>query len=177
MGLKDETKGEVADHVSIMHGFNNSDVVKHVLFSLIHVATNKTSNDYAWSTLKKLLRELEGEYSFLKYIEIGHIDYLNYTIDDIKIAQHLNKVETRELGKSIQDLIDLYKKYLGKKAGYFFISEFKTYLGEDYHSIIKNMGVDLRLIELQNEIKGLDSREYKIKEDGNSNIAYIEKNF
>ncbi|RLF34754.1 MAG: hypothetical protein DRM99_05965 [Thermoplasmata archaeon] len=175
MGLKDEIKEETIEHVSTMHRFNNSDVVRHVLFSLINVATNKTSDDYAWSTLKKLLKELEREYSFLKYIEIKHIDYLKYTMDDINIAQQLNQIQVKELGKSIQDLIDLYKKYLGKKAGYFFIKEFKTYLGEEYHSVIKNMGVDLRLIELQNEIKGLDAHGYKIKEDSSSNIAYVEK--
>jgi len=173
MGLKDEIKEETIEQT--MHRFNNSDIVKHVLFSLIHVATTKTSNDYAWSTLKKLLKELEVEYNFLKYIEIAHIDYLSYTIEDIKIMQQFNQVENEELGRSIQDLIDLYKKYLGKKAGYFFIKEFKTCLGEEYHSAIKNMGVDLRLIELQNEIKDLDTQGYKIKEDTSSNIAYVEK--
>jgi hypothetical protein len=37
------------------------------------------------------------------------------------------------------------------------------------------MGVDLRLVELQNELYGVDTDKYKIKDDINSNIAYVEK--
>lgn len=68
-----------------------------------------------------------------------------------------------------------YSMNFGKKAGYFFIREFKEDLGERYHSFIKNMGVDLRLIELQNEVYGIDSSKYTIKEDSSSNIAYVKK--
>jgi len=116
--------------------------------------------------------ELKNDYDFLKYVQIGELENLDNNIDDINIISHMNTIEKKELGKSIQDLVDLYKKYLGNKAGYFFISEFKENLGERYHSIIKSIGVDLRLIDLQNEIYSI---EYKIKDDGSSNIAFVEK--
>jgi len=157
------------------HKIENSDVIKHALFSLINVATPKTSDDYAWSTLKKLLKELIDNYDFLKYIQIGELGSLNNNIGDITALSEINAIEPKEVGRAIQDLIDLYKKYLGKKAGYFFITEFKDDLGSRYHSIIKSMGVDLRLIELQNELYGLDSSKYKIRDDGSANIAYIKK--
>ncbi len=153
----------------------NSEVIKHTLISLIIVASSKTSNDYAWAVIKKLLRELKTNYSFLRFIEIGDISVLNYSIEDISVSSDFDKVKPKQVGMAIQDLIDLFKKYLGTKAGYFFIEEFKNVLGEKYHDIIKKMGVDLRLIELQKELFGLEIKDYKIRESYGSNIAFVEK--
>jgi len=153
----------------------NSEVIKHTLISLIIVASSKTSNDYAWAVIKKLLRELKTNYSFLRFIEIGDISSLNYSIEDISVSYDFDKVKSKQVGMSIQNLIDLFKKYLGTKAGYFFIEEFKNVLGEKYHDIIKKMDVDLRLIELQNELFGLEIKDYKIRESYGSNIAFVEK--
>lgn len=154
---------------------NNSDIVEKTLMSLIKVATSKTSDDYAWSAIKNLLKELKSRFSFLKNIKIGKLESLKYTVEDINISEEIDYVDPKEIGKALQNLIDLLKKRLGKKAGYFFLDEFKQTLGERYHSIIKNIGVDLRLIDLQNQLKELDSEQYKIKDDHNSNIAFIEK--
>jgi hypothetical protein len=153
----------------------NSDVLKHTLMSLIIVATSKTSDDYAWTSAKKLLGELKGKYSFLGSIKIGNISKINYVIDDICIDSNFDKIKPMDVGMAIQDIIDLLKKYLGKKAGYFFIQEFKEVLGEEYYQIIKRMGVDLRLVELQNEMSGIKIDEYRIKDSGSSNIAFVEK--
>jgi len=158
-----------------MNKVENSDIVRRTIFSLVNVASNKTSNDYAWSSIKKLLNELKSNYSFLEYVKIGELDELNNTKEDIIIMSKMNFIEPKDLGRAIQDLVDLYKKYLGKKAGYFFISEFKDVLGDEYHTIIKNIGVDLRIIDLQNEMHGIEYKKYKIKDDSSSNIAYLEK--
>lgn len=158
-----------------IYKIDNKHVVKRTLMSLIYVATTKTSDDYAWSSIKKLMNELKDTYDFLKYVQIKDIKQLRYTIDDIIIEPNLNNIGPKDLGKAIQDIIDLLKKYLGKKAGYFFIQEFRKVLGEEYHKIIKSMGVDLRLVELQDELYGVDTGKYKIKDDSNSNIAFVEK--
>ena len=171
----EETKRLTQTDSDKIYKLDNAHVIKRTLMSLIYVATTKTSDDYAWSSIKKLMNELRGTYDFLKYIQIKDIKHLRYKIDDINIQSNLNNIEPMELGKAIQDIIDLLKKYLGKKAGYFFIQEFREVLGEEYHKIIKSMGVDLRLVELQDELYGVDTGKYKIKDDSNSNIAYVEK--
>jgi len=153
----------------------NSDILKNTLMSLIKVASSKTSDDYAWSSIKKLLNELKTKYNFLVFVKIGEINKLNYNIKDISVNYKFEKIESLELGRAIQDIIDLLKKYLGAKAGYFFIQEFKSVLGEKYYTIIKDMGVDLRLVQLQNEFSGIDTKTFKIKDSGNSNIAFVEK--
>lgn len=153
----------------------NSEVIKRTLISLIIVASSKTSDDYAWAAIKKLLRELKAKYVFLNFIEIDDISVINYSIEDISISSEFDKIKPEQIGMAIQDLIDLLKKYLGTKAGYFFIEEFKKVLGEKYHDLIKKMGVDLRLIELQKELSGLEIKGYKIRESSSSNIAFVEK--
>ncbi len=153
----------------------NSEVIKRTLFSLISVARSKTSKDYAWSITKRLLTELKTDYDFLKYIRVNEIEKLADTIDDITVKSDFNNVEPKKIGDAIQNIVDVFKTRMGKKAGFFFLTEFKNTLGDEYHSIIKKMGVDLRLIDLQNKIYGLDDGKYKIKDEYDSNIGYLEK--
>ena len=97
------------------------------------------------------------------------------TIDDITVKSDFNNVEPKKIGDAIQNIVDVFKTRMGKKAGFFFLTEFKNALGDEYYSIIKKMGVDLRLIDLQNEIYGLDDGKYKIKDEYDSNIGYLAK--
>lgn len=152
-----------------------SDVIKHTLYSLIVVARPKSSKDYAWSIIKRLLAELKKDYDFLKFIHIGEIENLEDNIDDINVVSDFNDVEPKRIGQAIQNIIDIFKTRMGNKAGYFFLTEFKETLGYTYYFIISDMGVDLRLIDLQKTIYGWDSQKHKIKEKFDSNIAYIEK--
>ncbi len=159
------------------YGLNmtNLEIIQHTLISLIIVASSKTSNDYAWAIIKKLLRELRINYSFLRFIKIGDISSLNYSIEDISVSSDFEKVNPKELGIAIQALIDLFKNYLDTKAGYFFIEAFKNVLGEKYYDTLKKMDVDLRLIELKKELYDLEINDYKLRESKDSNIAFVEK--
>ena len=154
----------------------NSDIMKHTLASLINVASNKTSVDYARSSVKKLLLGLEENYDFLEYVNIKTFEQNDNNIDAINILSDMDIVRPKQVGKAIQDLIDMLKSHLGKKAGYFFIKEFRDDLGGEYHMHIRNIGVNLRIAELQDELGKIDVNQYKIKEEDKINIAFIEKN-
>ena len=147
-----------------------------IIFSLVNVTADKTTEDYAWSIVKNLLKELEGTYEFLRFIKIDDLENLENTIDDITVLSDIEHIDPMDLGKAIQNIIDVFRMRMGSNAGYFFIQEFKNDLGDDYYLIIKKMGVDLRLTGLQNEMAGFDSGNYKIKDDRSSNIAFIERN-
>lgn len=153
----------------------NSDVVRQTLFSLVCVASPKTSDDYAWAIVKRLVGELNSSYDFLKYVKITDLENIQNTINDINISSDINSVDPSEVGMAIQEMVDFFKMRMGAKAGYTFIKEFKDSLGDEYHTKIKKMGVDLRLIDLQNELSGIDSSSYKIRDHNSSNIAFIEK--
>jgi hypothetical protein len=154
---------------------NNSDVLKHVIISLVNVSRTKTSSDYAWAIIKDLIKELKNDYSFLQFISITEINRLNDNIDDIEISNQINSVEPKDIGKAIQNFVDYYKTRMGKKAGYFFIQEFKDDLGLSFFTYLKEIGVDLRLIELKEDLHGMVSQEFKIKDDASTNIGFIER--
>jgi len=153
----------------------NSDIMKHTLASLLNVASNKTSIDYARSSVKTLLRDLEGNYDFLRYVNIKTLKQIENNIDAINVRSDMDCVRPKEVGKAIQDLIDVLKSHLGKKAGYFFIKEFRDDLGDEYHMYIKDLGVNLRIAELQEELGKIDVDQYKIKENNEVNVAFVEK--
>jgi hypothetical protein len=154
---------------------SQSEVLKQTIISLFDVASTKTSQQYAWTTIKNLLRDLERYYVFLKYVHMKDIQHLTHTIDDITVISKVNMVEPTHLGKAIQHIIDIFKRHLGTKAGYYFMQEFRYSLGELYHTKIRDLGVDLRLAELQEELGELHIGQYKIKDDDATNIAFIEK--
>jgi len=153
----------------------NSDIMKHILASLLNVASNKTSIDYARSSVKNLLKDLEGNYDFLKFVNIKILAQIENNMDAINVKSDMDNVRPKNVGKAIQDLINVLKKHLGMKAGYFFIKEFRDDLGDEYHSYIRDMGVNLKIAELQEELGKIDVDQYKIKEDNKANIAFIEK--
>ena len=158
-----------------IHFIENSDIMKHTLTSLLNVASSKTSVDYARSSLKNLLTNLEGNYDFLKYVDIKTLKQIEGNINAINVKEDMDCVRPKEVGKAIQELIDVLKIHLGEKAGYFFIKEFREELGDEYHTYIRDLGVNLRIAELQDEIGKIDVEQYKIKEDSEVNIAFIEK--
>jgi len=153
----------------------NSDIMKHTLASLLNIAGSKTSVNYARSSVKNLLRDLEGNYDFLKYVNIKTLKQIENNKDAINVESNMDDIQPKEIGKAIQELINVLKFHLGKKAGYFFIKEFRDDLGDEYHTYIRDLGVNLRLAELQEELGKIDIEQYEIKEDSKANIAFIEK--
>lgn len=167
MGQKTTKKQQIA---------KNSDIIKHTLFSLITVSQSKTSDDYAWAIIKKILTELKPQFDFLKYIHIEELNKIGNNMEDINIQPDFENIEQKQIGQAIQEIVDTFKTKMGKQAGYFFFEEFKDKLGDKYQTELKKIGVDLRLMDLQSNVYGFQSStNYKIKDDQSSNIAFIEK--
>ena len=148
--------------------------------TLVVLPTGLGKTIIALILVAKKLRKEKDKILFLaptKPLVTQHAQFLKQflTIDDINILSDFNDVEPKQIGEAIQNIVDIFKTRMGNKAGYFFLAEFKEVLGEEYHSIIKEMGVDLRLIDLQKQIYGLDTGKYKIKDEFDSNIAFLEK--
>jgi len=171
----EEIKEKLEKKIKIIRQIHNSDIIKHVIFSLVKVATVKTSEDYAWSIVKNLLRDLESDFDFLKFVYIDDLENLENNTDDIVVITDVDEIDPKKIGNAIQKIIDIFKEKMGSKAGFFFLREFEKILGEEYTNEIKKIGVDLRLIDLQKQIYGMGDSQYKIKNTSDSNIAFIEK--
>ena len=92
--MKDEETMQPFRKVVGLHRIENSVVMKHTLASLVHVASTKTSEEYARSSVKNVLKELEENYGFLRYIEMKDVKYLENTYDlsslDFLITRYRN---------------------------------------------------------------------------------------
>ena len=94
-------------------------------------------------TLKRVVKDVKKMEYYQTKLDIVHVD--PYVV---------NNINQEKIGQAIQLFADELKKYLGQKAGYHLLREFRDDLGMDYYSVIKNMGTNLRLKELQDELYG-----------------------
>jgi len=135
----------------------NSEIIRKVLNTLVSISSRKTTEGYAVSIMDTLIKRLEGTYEFLKHVEVSDTRFLE---DDatISVMSDIDSVQPTEIGKAIHDIIVTMNESLGKDAGHFFVKEISRNIGDDYHSTIKDMGVDLGLMQLEHEVNELEKR-------------------
>lgn len=135
----------------------NSDVIRHVLRTLVNISGRKTTEGHAVSIMDSLIKELEEEYDFLKHVEIRDTRFLE---DDypISVMSDVDFISHDEVGKAIHDIIISMNKTLGKNAGHFLIKELSRNIGDNYRSIMEDMGIDLGLMQLEHEVTELENR-------------------
>ena len=133
-----------------------SDVMKSVLKILISISSRKTDLPYAVMTMDDLIKRLETKYNFLKHVQINDDVYKEETTEVISVMSDINAVPPTELGKALHAIIDSVNRSLGENAGHFFIKEIRNTLSDEYLTVIKNMGIDLGIMQLESEITRLE---------------------
>jgi hypothetical protein len=133
-----------------------SDLMKSILKTLISISSRKTDLPYAVMTIEDLIKRLETKFTFLKNIQIHDDVYSETTGDVISVMSDINKVPPTELGKALHSIIDSMNRSLGENAGHFFIKEIRNTLNDDYLKLMRDMGVDLGLMQLESEITRLE---------------------
>jgi hypothetical protein len=145
-----------------MPQIDNKDILGCILRSTINVIGRRTSISYANIFISKTIRELTEKYSFFRYIEIKDSQY-SETVEPVNIDSNVNDVEMKEIGKATNDFMISITKTMGKNAGYYFIREIKETIPFDYETIIKKIGVDLDLIQLQFVTETKEKFKFKIE--------------
>jgi len=133
-----------------------SDIMKNVLKTLISISSRKTDLPYTILTMDELMKRLETQYRFLKHIQINDDFYSEQTGDIISVMSDINTVPPTELGKALHSIIDSMNRSLGENAGHFFIKEIRNRLSDEYLISMRDMGVDLGLMQLESEIYRLE---------------------
>lgn len=134
-----------------MPKLKTSDVVRNLLTTLINISSRKTDTGRAITTMDSLIKQLETRYDFLKNVEIKDTRYVEDE-NPVSVMSDIDAVVPSEIGKAVHEIITTMNRSLGKSAGIFFIKEIQSSLGEDYEASIKDMGVDLSLMQLEREI-------------------------
>ncbi|MEF8879785.1 MAG: hypothetical protein V5A64_05280 [Candidatus Thermoplasmatota archaeon] len=133
----------------------NSDVIKKVLTTLINVSGRKTSEAQAFTMMDSLLKKLGSRYNFLRDVEVKDTRFIE-EVDPVSVMSDLDTISNDEVGKALYDIICLTDKNLGKNAGYFFIKEISRNIEEDYKTTMKNMGLDLSIMQLEREVNEME---------------------
>ena len=140
-----------------MPQLENSDVVKHVLQTLISISSRKTTSVQAISTLYESVNKLKEKYSFLKHVEIKDTTFLELE-DPVTVMSDIDGVGSNKIGRALYDIIKTMNSNLGKDAGYFFIKELRNRMEDDYISTIEEMGLDLGLMQLEFEVNEMTKK-------------------
>ena len=140
-----------------MSQVDNSEVVRHILQTLIDISSRKTTKVEAISTMFDSIKKLQLKYDFLKHIEIKDTRFLE-TEDPVTVMSDLNGVNLNEVGKALYDIIKTINKNLGRGAGYFFIKELKSNIGDSYFEKIEEMGLDFGVMQLEFEVNEMTKK-------------------
>ena len=140
-----------------MSHIENSEVVRHILQTLINISSRKTTKVQAISTMFESIKKLQSKYDFLKHIEIKDTRFLE-TEDPVTVMSDINGVKLDDVGKALYDIIKTINTNLGRGAGYFFIKELKNNIAENYYSRIEEMGLDFGVMQLEFEVNEMTKK-------------------
>jgi hypothetical protein len=135
----------------------NSDLIKEVLTTMINISGRKTNKGHAVFVMDASLKKLMNKYDFLKNIEIVDTRFLENT-DPVSVMSDIDDVSSDQVARAIQDIITTMDENLGKEAGYFFIKEISRNMKDEYQTTMRDIGVDLSLMQLEREIKEMEKR-------------------
>jgi len=130
-----------------MSNSNNSDVLKGALQSLCTVAGRRSSEKFANNVISAIIKTLQRKYDFLKYVKID----AKSTTDFIVVSPQINSFDLSDVCKAVGAIIRVVQLDLKDAAGLFFIKEFEKYTGEKIISTIISNGVDLDIMQLEQQ--------------------------
>lgn len=126
-------------------------VLKHVLKSLIDILSDSSTQSYAILMVNNVLKKYHQKYEFLKTVQIDSLKYSEEG-DGILVPPEINSTRGSDLGRSIQRVIEEISKSMGEEPGMNFINKFKKHLGKAYVLRIEELGVNLHMIELRQNL-------------------------
>jgi hypothetical protein len=126
----------------------NSEVIKKILQALYTVASRRTSQSFASTVIGAIIKTLEQNYPFLRYVQIENVEYGN-TDEIVTISSEIDIVNSNEIGKAIEAIIRIVYMDLIGKTGLFFMKELKDQAGEQIITEMKKYGVDLAILQTE----------------------------
>lgn len=131
-----------------MAEIKNSEVLGGILRTLYMVASRRTSQTFAATVIGAIIKTLEQNYDFLKYINIENPEYTNSEIV-INISTDIDTVEPTKIGTAVEAIIRIVYMDLVGKTGLFFMKELKQQAGDQIITELRNYGVDLALLQTE----------------------------
>jgi len=138
----------------------NNQVLKDVLNTIIAISGRKTTQSHAVYLIEKTINNLKKQYDFLNTISIQDTTYLEDG-EPVSIMGEVNKIRFKEIGPAVKDIITHLNQSLGEDAGHFFLKELSHKLNDESVEALKDMGVDLDLMHLEQQITKMEKNIFK----------------
>jgi hypothetical protein len=125
-----------------MTAISNSEIAKRLLKTLIGKISRRTSENFALVTIRTLLKVLQKQHNFFRYLEVNDTLY-SEVLDSVHVDPAIDTVEPEEFYEGLHALINMTVKYLKKNADFFFIKEFQEAIDAVPGMNLKREGSDL----------------------------------
>ena len=129
-----------------MSKMQNSDILKSIIKAIYITSSRRTAPSFAIAVIGAITKTLEQRYEFLKNVEFSEEGGAE---DFVTIDNRVNSIEPFIIAKAIENIVQVVYLDLREKAGFFFIKELMRNAGENVISNLKDIGVDLELIQIQ----------------------------
>jgi hypothetical protein len=155
-----------------MTDVKNSEVIGSILRALYAVASRRTTQSFATTVIGAIIKTLEQNYEFLRYVHIENLEYGNTDVI-INISNEIDSVDPSKIGTAVEAIIRIVYMDLVGKTGLFFMKELKELAGEQIITELRNYGVDLALLQTEQRYMHRQHRKKKQqahvkKSDGDS---------
>ena len=130
--------------------------------SIVEVIGRRSSEDYALVMLGNTIKKLQERHYFLRFLQIKNTRYSEIK-NVVTIDSSINEIDSEDLGKAMQEIIGMVVTAMGKDAGFFFVKEIKNKIGPNYEIALRNMGVDLDVMQFSFEVDKKQTRTLTIE--------------
>ena len=153
-----------------MSNLAKSEIVNYVLDCIIRVVGKRRSDLFAITTLAKIIKQLEPEYDFLRYIKIDTKVYSETWIA-VQVDQQIDSIEEKMLGKAISEIINKLSKSVRGDEDYYIIREIRDELEYEIETNLQKFGVDLNLKQSEYGVFKSEDKRTEISMTSNSEIV------
>jgi len=126
----------------------NADALNHVMSTLFDILDREIGRDAAFKTLSEFVSRLSTKYEILKYVKINDVRAIR-GVDVVNINKDVNLVNPNKVGAAVQKLIQELNTQLGESDRFSLIEKLKNDLNDDYIFKLREIGVDLDVIQLK----------------------------
>jgi hypothetical protein len=133
------------------HGLGYTIIFKQVIKALIDILGNTSTENNAIFTVNSLLRKIDSTYEFLKYVKVDSVIGQG-ELYQITITDNIDSINETDARRAIEQLLETIIESLEEKVRKDFIQKFKNSLEKKYLLKIQEMGVNLHMIELRQEM-------------------------
>jgi len=112
--------------------------------------------------LGNTIKKLQERHYFLRFLQIKNTRYSEIK-NVVTIDLSINEIDSEDLGKAMQEIVGMVVTAMGKDAGFFFVKEIKNKIGPNYEIALRNMGVDLDVMQFSFEVDKKQTRTLTIE--------------